>query len=176
MMLHHYYTEEVINNNEIDEPPLQPTEECTTPTDNKNDEEVISKENNLITAKEKMKIKEVIETNPRNTVDRTTRRIGLRISTKPASNWRNEYEEENQNRTFLINSRRSNGIRIKYSDNHQVVPDNDLENIYLAQYVLTQMSVKTGIRKFGSDTTDAVIKEWKQVDEKTFLSQGYQVS
>ena len=62
---------------------------------------------------------------------------------------------------FLINGRRSNGIRKKYSDSHQVVPDNEQENIYLAQYVLTQMSVKTGIRKFGSKATDAVIKEWK---------------
>ena len=45
------HTEEVINNNEIDEPTLQPTEGCTTPTDDKNDEEFISKKNNLITAK-----------------------------------------------------------------------------------------------------------------------------
>jgi len=93
------HTEEVINNNEIDEPTVQPTEACTTPADNKNDKEVISKKNNLITAKEKMntgekftnEIKEVIEINP---VDRTTRRVGLRTTIKPASNWRNKYEEE----------------------------------------------------------------------------------
>ena len=48
------HTEEVINNNEIDEPTVQPTEACTTPADNKNDKEVISKKNNLITAKEKI--------------------------------------------------------------------------------------------------------------------------
>ena len=104
-MLHHYYTEEVINNNEIDERTLHPTETCPTIADNKTDEEIILKENNLITAKEKTntgkkftnEIKEVMEINPGNTVDRTTRRVDLRTSTKPASNWRNKYEEECQN-------------------------------------------------------------------------------
>ena len=102
MMLHHYYTEEVINNNEIDERTLHPTETCRTTADNKTDEEVILKENNLITAKEKTntgkeftnEIKEVMEINLGNTVDRTTRRVGLRTTIKPASNWRNKYEEE----------------------------------------------------------------------------------
>ena len=38
---------------------------------------------------------------------------------------------------FTTNGRQSNGIRKKYSDSHQVVPDNELENINLSQYVLT---------------------------------------
>ena len=96
----------------------------------------------------------VIEITPGNTVDRTTRRVGLQTSTKPASNWGNKYKKE------------SNGIRKKYSDSYQFVLDNELENIYLAQYVLIQMSVKTSIRQFGSDATDTVIKEWKYMDEK----------
>ena len=114
-------TKEVLNDNEIDELTVHPTDACTTTTDNKNDEEVMSKENNLITGKEKMntgekftnEIEEIVELNPGNTIDRTTRSVGLRTSTKPASDWRNKYEREHQDGTFLINGRRSNGIRKK---------------------------------------------------------------
>ena len=106
-------TKEVLNNNEIDESTAHPTDTCTATADNKNDEEVTSKENNLITGKEKMntgekftnEIKEIIELNPGNTIDRTTRRVGLRTSTKPVSDWRNKYERKHQNGTFLINGR-----------------------------------------------------------------------
>ena len=31
------------------------------------------------------------------------------------------------------------------------------------------MSVKKGIKKFGSEAAEAVIKEWKQMDEKIFF-------
>ena len=47
------HTEEVINNNEIDEPTVQSTEACTTPTDNKNYEEVISEKIILLRLKKK---------------------------------------------------------------------------------------------------------------------------
>ena len=89
---------------------------------------------------------------------------------KPASNWRFKYSDEFQNGTFVINGCRSNGIRRKYSDSHIIVPDLELENKYLGQCILTQISVKKGIKKLGSEAVEAVINEWKQMNEKnTFV-------
>ena len=46
----------------------------------------------------------------------------------------------------------------------------ELENKYLGQCILTQISVKKGIKKLGSEAVEAVINEWKQMNEKnTFV-------
>ena len=118
--------------------------------------------NSLIVEKEKEKKKEI---NVKD-VERNGERTKLRTSLRLASDWRNGYVEEFQDGTFFINGRRSNGVRRKYSDSHLIVPDEELETKYLAQYILTQMSVKKGIKKFGSEAVEAVIKKWKQTDEK----------
>ena len=118
--------------------------------------------NNLIAEEEKEKKKEI---NAKD-VERNGKRTGLKTSLRLASEWRNSYAEEFEDGTFLINGRRSNGVRRKYSDSHLIVPDEELETKHLVKYILTQTSVKKSIKKFGSEVVEAIIKEWKQMDEK----------
>ena len=107
----------------------------TTDNNNNMNTENIPKEdynnneiNNLIAEEETEKKKEI---NVKD-VERNGKRTGLRTSLRPTSDWKNNYTEEFQDGTFLINGRRSNGVRRNYSDSHLIVPDEELETKYLA--------------------------------------------